>query len=122
MVKESRVYSFGQLAQLIKASRDGQKKLANNTISHFVDNDKIGIRLHWTDVIIVNADDTYQLYSGGYTTRTTADRLNGFSPAKVIQKDYSFYLLKNPSDGKVKNNLVPFVEGIKVNRFGCVVE
>ena len=75
MVKDNHAYSFRQLAQLIKGSRDGQKKLANNTISHFVDNDKIGIRLHWTDVIIVNADDTYQLYSGRYTTRTTADRL-----------------------------------------------
>src|SRR5674476_1569040 len=114
MVKDSRVYSFGQLAQMIKASRDGQKKLANNTISHFVDNDKIGICLHWTDVIIVNADDTYQLYSGGYTTRTTADRLNGFSPAKVIQKDFSFYLLKNPADGIVTSNLIHFEVGIKV--------
>ena len=122
MVKESRVYSFGQLAQLIKASRDGQKKLANNTISHFVDNDKIGIRLHWTDVIIVNADETYELYNCGYTTRTTRDRLNGFSPATVIQKDFGFYVLKNPANGKVKSNLVPFEEGIRVDRFGCVVK
>ena len=122
MVKDIRVYSFRQLVQLIKASRDGQKKLANNTISHFVDNDKIGIRLHWTNVIIVNVDDTYELYSGGYTTRTTRDRLNGFSPATVIQKDFSFYLLKNPSDGKVNSNLIPFSEGIKVNSSGCVVE
>ncbi|HZK71841.1 MAG TPA: hypothetical protein VFD03_10080 [Clostridia bacterium] len=122
MVKDNRVYSFGQLAQKLQSARDGKVKLAYNTVAHFSDNDKIGIRLHWTDVIIVNADDTYQLYSGGYTTRTTADRLNGFSPAKVIQKDFSFYLLKNPSDGKVKSNLIHFKEGIKVNRFGCIIE
>ncbi|MHB8102389.1 MAG: hypothetical protein ACYDEF_09500 [Methanosarcina sp.] len=122
MVKDSRVYPFGLLAQMIKASRDGKKKLAHNTITRFIDNDKIGIRLYLTDVIIVNADDTYELYSGGYTTRTTRDRLNGFSPATVIQKDFSFYLLKNPSDGKVKSNLIPFSEGIKVNSSGCVVE
>jgi len=122
VVKDSHVYSFEQLAQMIKASRDGKKKLAHNTITHFIANDKIGIRLHWTDVIIVNADDTYELYNGGYTTRTTRDRSNGFSPATVIQKDFGFHVLKNPADGKVKSNLIPFEEGIRVDMFGCVVE
>jgi len=120
MVKDSKVYSYSQLAQMLEASRNKQVKLAHNTIAHFVDNGKIGIKLHWTDVIVVCANDTYELYTNGYTTKTTRDRLNGFSPAKVIQKDYSFYLLKNPSDGSNKANMIPFEEGITVDRFGNV--
>jgi len=120
MVKDSKVYSYNQLAQKLQESRTKQVKLANNTIAHYVDEGKIGIKLHWTDVIVINADDTYELYTNGYTTKTTRDKLNGFSPAKVIQKDFSFYLLKNPSDGSNKANMIPFEEGITVDRFGNV--
>jgi hypothetical protein len=120
MVQGSHVYSYSQLAELIQASRNGQVKLAHNTIAHYVDKGKIGIRLYYTDVVVVNADNTYELHSQGYTTATTRDRLNGFSPAKVIQKEYTFYLLRDPTQRTVKSNLVSFFEGITVDRFGNV--
>ena len=120
MVQGSKVYSYRQLSEMIQASRNGQIKLANNTTAHFLNDSRIVIKLYYTDIVIINPDDTYELYTNGYTTKTTRDRLNGFSPAKVIQKDYSFYLLKNPSDGSNKANMIPFEEGITVDRFGNV--
>jgi hypothetical protein len=56
----------------------------------------------------------------GFTTATTRDRLNGFSPAKIVQKDFTFYVLKDPSLRAIKSNLVDFQEGITVDRFGSV--
>ena len=76
MVNGAQVYTYIQLSKMLKASRNGQVKLAHNTIAHFLNDDRIGIRLYYTDVVIVNTDDTYQLHSQGYTTATTRDRLN----------------------------------------------
>ena len=120
MVQGSKVYSYSQLAQMIQASRNGIVKLCNNTIAHYVDTDRIGIRLHYTDVVIIHSDNTYELHTKGYTKATTKDRLNGFSPAKVIQKDFEFYVLRDPTQQAVKANLIPFFEGITIDRFGCV--
>jgi len=120
MVQGSQVYSYSQLAQMLEASSNKQVKLAHNTIAHYVDEDRIGIKLYYTDVVILNADNTYELHSQGYTTATTRDRLNGFSPARVIQKEFSFYVLRDPTQRAVKSNLVPFFEGITVDRFGNV--
>lgn len=118
IVKDSKVYSYAQLEQMIRDSRNEQVKLAHNTVAHFVDNERIGIRLYFTDVVIINPNDTYELNTKGFMTATTRDRLNGFSPAKIIQKDFTFYLLKDPSQKAIKSNLVEFEEGITVDRFG----
>jgi hypothetical protein len=122
MVQGSKVYSYSQLAQMIQASRHQEVKLCNNTVAHFLEDNRIGIRLHYTDVVIINPDDTYELHTKGYTTATTKDRLNGFSPAKVIQKEFTFYVLRDPTGRAVKSNLVEFEEGITVDRYGNVTE
>ncbi len=102
---------------MIRASRYGITKLALNTVAHFVDNDRIGIRLYYTDVVIVSRDNYYELHTKGYATATTKDRLNGFSPAKVVRKDFLFYVLRNPEQRAVIANLMPFYAGITVDRF-----
>ena len=122
MVQGSKVYSYSQLEQMIQASRHQEVKLCNNTVAHFLQDNRIGIKLHYTDVIIINQDDTYELHTRGFTTVTTRDRLNDFSQAKIIQKDCTFYVLKDPSMRAVKSNLVEFYEGIAVDRYGNVTE
>ena len=120
MVQGSKVYSYSHLEQMIQASRHQEVKLCNNTVAHFLEDNRIGIRLHYTDVIIINQDNSYELHTRGFTTATTRDRLNGFSPAKIVQKDFTFYVLKDPSLRAIKSNLVDFQEGITVDRFGSV--
>lgn len=120
MVKDSKVYSFDELAEMIQSSKNGQVKIAHNTTAHFVDKNRIGIRLYYTDVVIISRDNCYELHTKGYATATTKDRLNGFSPAKVIRKDFSFFVLRDPTKRALKNNLVPFFEGITVDRCGNV--
>jgi hypothetical protein len=121
MVQGSKIYTFPQLAGLVQASKTGVKTLANNTTAHFVSNSRIGIRLHNVDVVILGADGTYQLFTGGYTTDTTKDRLNGFSPATIVLKDFAFYVVKEPGKGRGKDNLALFYEGMKVDRLGRVI-
>jgi hypothetical protein len=120
MVQGAQIYTYTQLAKMVNASRNKQVKLANNTTAHSIDNEKIGIKLHWTDVLVINTDDSYELYTGGYWTNTTKNRLNAFSPAKVVQRDFEFYVLKHPFEGTVKANMVPFEEGLTVDDFGNV--
>jgi hypothetical protein len=122
MVKGSTVYSYAQLEQRLEASRDGQVKLAHNTIAHKISDTQIGIRLYYTDVVVVNADNTYSLFSKGYSTSTTKDRMNGFSPAKIITKQFSFYILRDPTQRALKHNLVPFYEGITVDKHGTYIQ
>jgi hypothetical protein len=120
MVNGSKVYSYAQLEQMIRDSRHQEVKLCNNTVAHRIDESKIGIKLYYTDVVIIHSDNTYELHTRGFTTATTRDRLNSFSPARVVQKDFTFYVLKDTSMRAVKSNLVEFEEGIKVDRFGSV--
>ena len=118
MVKGVELYSFSKLSAMIDRSREGKAKLANNTYAHRVSGSKIAIRLHHTDVVIVGADGTYQLFTGGHETPITRSRLIGYSPAVIFSKDFSFQILIDPSRGKTKENTVVFYDGMKVDSDG----
>ena len=53
MVKGSQIYSYSQLEQMLKDSKNGQIKIAHNTVAHFVDNERIAIKLYYTDIIVI---------------------------------------------------------------------
>lgn len=63
----------------------------------------IAVRYHATDVVRIYPDGVYILNSGGYRTRTTKNRINEFSPARIYQHDFEWYLA--PSD-------IPFYDGM----------
>lgn len=67
------------------------KKLANNTYAIRRD-ENISIRLHATDIITYFPGGGFQLNSGGYQTATTKERINRFSPIRITQKDFTWYL------------------------------
>jgi hypothetical protein len=117
MVQGERVYKFTELDAKI-GKRDGVK-LANNTYAHRIDKDKIGIKLHYTDVVVLNSDNTYNLYTGGWYTRTTLDRLNGFSPARVRMKKGELYINVDQCGFK---GAVSFTEGVTVDQWGEVIK
>lgn len=114
MVKGAHDYTFAELAQKIGEARGKEAKLTVNTTARFITSTRIGIKLHNTDVIIVGADGTYQLFTGDHKTKTTTDRICGFSPVRV--KSLKGSLFVDSADG-----LVPFCEGIKVDRAGRVI-
>jgi hypothetical protein len=92
-----------------RSKRNG-KPLANNTrlMQRWIDDQECyAVRLHFTDVVTIFPDGTYQLKTGGFYTRTTKDRINQFSPAAVYQDKFIWY---------VGNSL--FYEGMVVSPTG----
>ena len=82
------------------------KKVGNNTYLVRVSPDAIGVRLHNTVVVTIHSNGTYTLNSGGWRTVTTKDRINAYSPVRVNQRKYEWF---------VGDEDVPFYDGIVVN-------
>lgn len=66
------------------------KKLGNNTYL-LPAGDAFAVRLHQTDVVLIHADGTYTLNSGGWQTPTTKDRINEYTPARLHQAKGLWY-------------------------------
>lgn len=61
-----------------------------------IDATTVSLRYHGTRVVDYRPDGTCVLRSGGWRTVTTKSRLNAFSPARVCQRDFSWYLVVGP--------------------------
>ena len=72
------------------------KKVGNNTYLVRISPETIGVRLHGTVVVQIHSDGTYTLDSGGWRTVTTKARINDFSPVKVSQKKYDWFVGDEP--------------------------
>lgn len=105
--------TFGKANELL-ANRD-RKKIANNTYLERLPSGSIGVKLHATYVVVIHADGTYTLNSGGWRTVTTKSRINQFSPAYVYQDDGEWYV----NDGGFGNR-VAFEDGMRVRPGGVV--
>jgi hypothetical protein len=70
----------------------GERKVGNNTYAYILLDGSVAIELHGTKVVIIHPDDSVTLNSGGYRTSTTKKRINQYSPMKVYQKNYTWYL------------------------------
>lgn len=86
-----------------------RKIISNNTILERLSDITIGVRLYQTIVVEIHACGNYTLYSGGYMTPTTKQRINALSPANVHQTRGVWYV-----------GSTPFAEGIIVNPAGEV--
>ncbi len=88
-------------------TKKDRKKLQNNTyLQKFIDSEGIpafSIVLHRTSVVNIYKNGDYELYTGGWYTSTTKNRINEYSPARIFQKKGEWYL----SDG------VLFEEGVR---------
>jgi hypothetical protein len=77
--------NYSHAADLLSRGRNGQKKIANNTYLHSL-NDGIAIKFHDTDIVVIQPDGTYLLQIDGFQTVTTKARINEFTPARITQK------------------------------------
>lgn len=87
------------------------KKVGNNTYLVRISPETIGVRLHDTVVVRIHADGSYTLNSGGWRTVTTKDRINQYSPLRVSQKNYDWFVGDEPFYDGIK---VGVVNGVKL--------
>jgi len=78
--------SWIRLVSKARSGRNGRsRKLENNTYAELIDhygneNPKVAVRLHATNVIVIESDDTVIVGTGGWSTVTTKDRINRYLP------------------------------------------
>lgn len=80
----SKTYEWAS-EQLTGRCKD-RRKLCNNTYLLRRDKDTIAVRLHETDIVTFFADGDIDIYTGGWNTVTTKDRINGYSPVRVYSE------------------------------------
>ena len=118
------VQSYGRRSQTVFSYGDAvaflgnrqQKKLGNNTYMHNLPNGDIAVRLHSTDIVEIHPDGSYTLNTGGWQTGTTKDRINGYSPARIIQEKGIWYIADVPNWRERIN--VTFHDGMRVDGNG----
>ena len=81
------------------------RKVGNNTYAEIEYDQSVSIRLHGTSVVRFYPNGLVKLNSGGYHTHTTKKRINQYSPVRVYQKNFEWFL----SDG------TPFEDNILVS-------
>jgi hypothetical protein len=81
------------------------RKVGNNTYAEIEYDKSVSIRLHGTTVVRFYPNGLVKLNSGGYHTHTTKKRINQYSPVRVYQKNFDWFL----SDG------TPFEDNILVS-------
>lgn len=69
--------------------------------------DGFGIQYVGTVVVEINSKNEYTLNSGGYSTRTTKERIGMYSPASIYQRNFQWYVTVNGVEA-------PFQDGMKI--------
>lgn len=72
-----------------------QRKIGNNTYAYIEHDGSVSIELHGTKVVVFYPNGLVKLNSGGYHTQTTKKRINKYSPVRVYQENFEWFL----SDG-----------------------
>lgn len=106
--------SFTAAAQVLNG-RDSMR-LGNNTYleKHFCG---IAVRLHSTNIVMFHEDGRVALFTGGYYTVTTKERINQFISGRVYQKKHVWYYVGHDVNGALDwEHPVEFSEGMDVGR------
>lgn len=100
--------NHAEAIKMVRSKRNkDSRKIGNNTYAHILNDSTVAIRLHGTDVVSIHPDNTVTLQTGGWQTSTTKDRINQYSPVKVYQRKYEWYVTINGKE-------YPFMEGMVV--------
>lgn len=110
----SPISSFDELNEFL--GKREEKKIAHNTYVHKRFDGNIGIKLWRTDIIVVNKLNNIKVYTGGWDTSTTKDRINQLLPRNV-----SVYTKKHQMRIRGINGDFEFKEGITVTPDGHIL-
>lgn len=101
--------THGEAVVMVRGKRNAnRRKVGNNTYAEILHDNSVGIMLHSTYVVKIHPDDTYTLQTGGWQTVTTKDRINQYSPVRVYQRKYEWFVNINGKE-------YPFMEGMVVS-------
>lgn len=93
---------------MVRGKRNrSNRKIGNNTWAYILPDNSVVIELHSTPVVTIHEDGTYTLRSGGWQTLTTKDRINQYSPVRVYQRNFEWFV-------KINGKEFPFMEGMVV--------
>jgi hypothetical protein len=102
--------THAEMVKVVRGKRNAsRRKVGNNTYAEILPNGSVGIMLHSTYVVKIHPDNTYTLNSGGWQTLTTKDRINQYSPRRVYQRNFEWFVDINGKEH-------PFIDGMVV---GC---
>ena len=100
--------THAEAVTMVRGKRNAnRRKVGNNTYAEILHDNSVGIMLHSTYVVKIHPDNTVTLQSGGWQTSTTKDRINQYSPVRVYQKKYQWFVTINGKE-------YPFMEGMVV--------
>lgn len=97
-----------EAVKMVRGKRNAERrKVGNNTYAEILHDGSVGIMLHSTYVVKIHPDNTRTLNSGGWQTLTTKDRINQYSPVRVYQRKFEWFV-------KINNKEYPFMDGMVV--------
>lgn len=99
---------YKKAEELVKGR--GKRKIANNTYLEQIDEVYV-VRLYDTDIIKIYPDNTQVLFSGGFRTVTTKNRINEFSFTRVHQDKKVWHFRSGER----------FFEGARISESGKVI-
>ena len=101
--------THSEATRMVRGKRNAERrKVGNNTYAEILSDGTVAVMLHSTYVVKIHPDDTYTLNSGGWQTHTTKDRINQYSPVRVYQRAYTWYVELNGKE-------YPFIDGMVVS-------
>lgn len=83
------------------------RKIGNNTRGYIEYDNSVSIELHSTKVVVFYPNGLVKLASGGWQTVTTKDRINYYSPVRVYQRNFEWFV-------KINDRELPFMEDMVV--------
>ena len=85
--------THAEMTKLVLGKRNrSERKVGNNTYAYIETDGSVSVELHGTKVVRFYPNGLVKLNSGGYRTHTTKKRINQYSPVKVYQKNYEWFL------------------------------
>lgn len=111
--------SYAQADQILSETRGagrGQRRmLARNTYLTRRSDTRIAVRLHQTDIVIFHERGVIEVYTGGWNTMTTRERINRYLPSgyAVWTDKRVAYLSRRPWDSE--GFRYPLTEGVMID-------
>ena len=100
--------NHAEAVRMVQGKRNKtSRKIGNNTYAEILNDNTVAIKLHSTYVVKIRNDGTYTLNSGGWQTVTTKDRINQYSPVRVYQRKFEWFV-------KINGKEYPFIDGMVV--------